>query len=66
MAIAALILSVMALLMSGASLVLLLARKFSTHVIQPMPVDFMGVDKNGLGLEDFELDEDPEFNEKKH
>lgn len=65
MDIAALILSVLAVLMSGASIVMLLAQKFSTHQIQMVPADSLrGTSDKGLDLEDFEIDTDPEFVDK--
>jgi hypothetical protein len=61
MDVAALILSIISLIVSLTALIWLLAKHFSTHQIQMVPMDMhIGEAKNSklTGLEDFELDDD--------
>jgi len=63
MDIAALILSVISLLISLGLLVFVLAKQFSTHQVQmvPMDVSFGKEMKEKYALEDFELDDDEDL-----
>jgi hypothetical protein len=65
MDIAALILSVISLLVSLGFGAWFMASKLSTHTVQMVSAEsLLGGKKEDLGLEDFELDDDEEFSSK--